>query len=350
MSSVQSRICAYTARLAARGLAMVLVGSFGSGTALAAEYRFYHPDPLGSNSVVTDRDGGVVERSVLSPYGTRHGSSIEKDPVRHLFTDKERDLESGLDYFGARYYDPSVGRFLSLDPGLVYAGSSFAGIERDAGNLNGHAYALNRPTAMVDPTGEFAQYVGAAACGPVCIGGALVLTAGIIFMSQAKPPSNVIPFPEGRGPRGPTPTPTPVPTPPGNDYDVPEPTPRPYSQEQFLDDLENLDRSSRDFRDTKGNRYLDLGKIGENVSDEAVQVAVESHLERLLAEAQRDAPAKERDRAGGTVRIRSDDRVRRVLDRIVAEDPYGPYPDRYIEVERGDRFDEVTIRSQPPLW
>ncbi len=72
------------------------------------------------------------------------------------FTDQENDPESGLMYYGARYYDPWVGRFLSQDPGLIgpVGGMSFAGIAANSGNFNAYSYALNAPTVYTDPTGR----------------------------------------------------------------------------------------------------------------------------------------------------------------------------------------------------
>ncbi len=134
-----------------------------AGDASAVEYRFYHPDALGSNALVTDREGDVVQRTVTEPYGGLRsrtdgsGESIvsSADEVRHLFTDQEFDPESDLLAFGARQYDPAVGRFLSVDPALIDLGESFEQVQSLPGALNGHSYSANRPTALIDPTGRF---------------------------------------------------------------------------------------------------------------------------------------------------------------------------------------------------
>jgi RHS repeat-associated protein len=74
--------------------------------------------------------------------------------VAYKFTGKERDAESGLDYFGGRYYGSSMGRFMSPDPsGLAYA---------DLGNpqsLNLYAYVENNPLSNLDPTGLDCVYI-----------------------------------------------------------------------------------------------------------------------------------------------------------------------------------------------
>jgi hypothetical protein len=68
--------------------------------------HFYFDDPLGTRRVQTDY-AGVIERQCQSlPYGD--GESCAPTPTEHLFTGKERDTESGNDYFGARYYSSAV--------------------------------------------------------------------------------------------------------------------------------------------------------------------------------------------------------------------------------------------------
>src|SRR6185312_4779301 len=68
--------------------------------------------------------------------------------MRSRFTDKERDTESGLDYFGARYYASSMGRFSSPDPsGLYFADPT------NPQSLNLYSYGLNNPLIGTDPTG-----------------------------------------------------------------------------------------------------------------------------------------------------------------------------------------------------
>jgi len=68
---------------------------------------------------------------------------------RRLFTGKERDAETGLDYFGARYLSAAQGRFTSVDP-LQNLGLHMS----DPQGWNGYAYARNNPLRFVDPTGE----------------------------------------------------------------------------------------------------------------------------------------------------------------------------------------------------
>lgn len=70
-----------------------------------------------------------------------------------IFTGKERDTESGNDYFGARYYSSAMGRFMSPDPsGLYYADPS------NPQSMNLYSYALNNPLKNTDPTGMYCYY------------------------------------------------------------------------------------------------------------------------------------------------------------------------------------------------
>jgi RHS repeat-associated protein len=65
----------------------------------------------------------------------------------HQFTSKERDAETGLDNYEARYYSSPQGRFLSIDPGNASASSS------DPQGWNGYAYGRNNPLKYTDPDG-----------------------------------------------------------------------------------------------------------------------------------------------------------------------------------------------------
>lgn len=77
----------------------------------------------------------------------------ELDVCASRYTGKERDAESGLDYFGARYYGSSMGRFMSPDPsGLYYADPRYPQ------SLNLYSYVLNNPLKNVDPTGMYCDY------------------------------------------------------------------------------------------------------------------------------------------------------------------------------------------------
>ena len=96
-------------------------------------------DHLGSSNLVVNRDGSFINREECFPYGeTSFGSFARK---RYRFTGKERDEESGLNYHGARYYAPWLGRWVSCDP----AGAI------ESANL--YQYALANPIRRDDPFG-----------------------------------------------------------------------------------------------------------------------------------------------------------------------------------------------------
>jgi len=120
--------------------------------------RYYHADHLGSASVVTDATGALVEETAYYPFGVpRHNEQPRQTSEPYQFTGKERDAESGLHYFEARYLAGDLGRFLSPDP--AYAEP----VQLEAARLrrlldhpqdfNLYAHAHNNPLAYTDPTG-----------------------------------------------------------------------------------------------------------------------------------------------------------------------------------------------------
>jgi RHS repeat-associated protein len=101
---------------------------------------------------------GVVEEYCLSqPFGDAlncynppGAPSTADDATEHYFTTgKERDSESGNDYFGARYYASSMGRFLSPDPLLSSARPG------NPQTWNRYAYVRNNPLGRIDPSGLY---------------------------------------------------------------------------------------------------------------------------------------------------------------------------------------------------
>ena len=120
--------------------------------------RYYHQDHLGSSSVVSDAKGALVEETAFYPFGVpRHELRVSPVDEAYKFTQKERDRESGLHYFEARYLAGSLDRFLSVD--AKYS-SPDALNEADVGRflsnpqeMNLYAYTRNNPLYQVDPTG-----------------------------------------------------------------------------------------------------------------------------------------------------------------------------------------------------
>jgi RHS repeat-associated protein len=120
-----------------------------------------HADWLGTERVRTTAAGASCESISSLPFGD--GQSISGscgDPSPMHFTAKERDSESGLDNFDARYNASNFGRFMSPDPGNVGASSY------DPQSWNAYSYAENDPLNMSDPTGLDAEPAGK--CGFWC--------------------------------------------------------------------------------------------------------------------------------------------------------------------------------------
>jgi RHS repeat-associated protein len=100
---------------------------------------WYHHDQLGSTRALSDSSGSVQATYSYDPYGNLTTSSGSvSTPLR--FAGEYTDVESGLQYLRARYYDPTAGQFLTRDP--------LAGLTHSA-----HAYVGGNPLNMVDPTG-----------------------------------------------------------------------------------------------------------------------------------------------------------------------------------------------------
>jgi len=105
---------------------------------------FVHADHLGSSRLLTALDQSTCDNLDYLPFGEQlSGGSC----TNLRFTGQERDSESGLDNFIARYNSSSMGRFMSPDP--ENAGAS----EGDPQSWNGYAYVINDPLNSIDPSG-----------------------------------------------------------------------------------------------------------------------------------------------------------------------------------------------------
>jgi RHS repeat-associated protein len=122
---------------------------------------FYHPDHLGSTDTVTDEAGNLVEKTDYLPFGEVFSGGND----RYLYTGKEQD-DTGLQYYGARYYDPWMKRFTQPDSLIpdVYNPQS----------LNRYAYVLNNPYKYVDENGNVAILA------PMAIGAAVGLGSYVL--------------------------------------------------------------------------------------------------------------------------------------------------------------------------
>jgi RHS repeat-associated protein len=126
-----------------------------------AVIQYTTADHLGTPRVVTNSSAVVVSRHDYKPFGEEIPSGIGDrtpgigfsvpDGVRQKFTSYERDNETGLDYFGARYYASTQGRFTS--PDLPFMDQW----ESDPQSWNLYSYVRNNPLGLIDPTGNAAE-------------------------------------------------------------------------------------------------------------------------------------------------------------------------------------------------
>ncbi|MGH9557662.1 MAG: RHS repeat-associated core domain-containing protein, partial [Bryobacteraceae bacterium] len=138
-----------------------LAAEYGPSTAAGTQY--ISADHLGSTRLVTDQNGNAVKCYDYLPFGEELGSGTggrgscfgssaypsSPDVIDNKFTGKPRDSESGLDYFGARYFSAGQGRFTGADEPLADQHSG------DPQSWNLYAYVRNNPLKFTDSTGSF---------------------------------------------------------------------------------------------------------------------------------------------------------------------------------------------------
>jgi RHS repeat-associated protein len=104
---------------------------------------YFHPDHLGSSNYITNFAGEVSQHSEYFAFGE---TFIEEHKNSHnspyKFNGKELDEESGLYYYGARYYDPRISIWASVDP-----------LAEKFPNFNPYNYVMQNPLNLIDPTG-----------------------------------------------------------------------------------------------------------------------------------------------------------------------------------------------------
>jgi RHS repeat-associated protein len=120
---------------------------------------YYVADHLGTSRIVASSAGAILDQSDFYPFGGERVISASSGNT-YKFTSKERDSESNLDNFGARYNSSSIGRFMSPDPsGLDLADW------RDPQQLNLYSYVRNNPLTLTDPYGLDCAYLNNAGNG-----------------------------------------------------------------------------------------------------------------------------------------------------------------------------------------
>ena len=141
----------------------VFVGGQALATYVFAGAQGLHfnlTDPLGTKRAQVSATGAVELNCLSLPYGNDIGNTGATDCVgsgaddnKMHFTGKIRDTNSGLDYFGARYYSSAMGRFMSPDWSAKVVPVPYAKLDNPQ-SLNLYAYVMNNPLVRIDPDGH----------------------------------------------------------------------------------------------------------------------------------------------------------------------------------------------------
>jgi RHS repeat-associated protein len=133
----------------------------GGGGGASADIQWLVTDQLGTPRILFDKTGSLASTKRLDylPFGeeltagqglrTAARGYNSSDSIRHKFTLNERDNETGLDYFGYRYYGPTLGRWTTVDPLLDFQRNS-----SEPQAWNQYQYCINNPLNRTDPDGR----------------------------------------------------------------------------------------------------------------------------------------------------------------------------------------------------
>ncbi|MFA5127231.1 MAG: LamG-like jellyroll fold domain-containing protein [Patescibacteria group bacterium] len=121
-------------------------------------------DHLSSSDIIIDSSGSIMESTDYKPFGSIQAEYTVTDPISdYKFSGKEVDEESALQYFGARYNDNQLGRFITIDPLLLDLEDSenynkqILELFIDPQQLNSYSYARNNPIIYTDPSGQYVE-------------------------------------------------------------------------------------------------------------------------------------------------------------------------------------------------
>ena len=132
-----------------RALARAAKNNFQEGDTYEKMQFYYPPDHLGSNSYITNLDGEVVQHIEYVPFGEvfiEERNNIWNTP--YLFNAKEFDEETGLYYYGARYYDPRLSLWISTDP-----------LQEKYPWITSYCYTMNNPIIFIDIRGLYPKEI-----------------------------------------------------------------------------------------------------------------------------------------------------------------------------------------------
>jgi RHS repeat-associated protein len=126
-------------------------------TAVNGVFSYLASDGLGSADVTLDSSGNLIASTLFAPYGgVRYAIGIASTDFG--FTGQHADTSTGLDYYGARYYDPVAGQFTSAD--TVQPGGGY-----DVWGLSRYAYVEGNPVIRTDPSGHLQVCADDPTCG-----------------------------------------------------------------------------------------------------------------------------------------------------------------------------------------
>src|SRR5690606_40940232 len=121
------------------------LGEEDAGIPISPAIYFFHPDHLGSSTVITDGMGYAYQIFLNLPFGETMAEQRRSGTFTNVFkfNGKELDTETGLYYYGARYYNPRISNWLSVDPEF----SKFP-------SWSPYNYTLQNPIRFIDPDGR----------------------------------------------------------------------------------------------------------------------------------------------------------------------------------------------------
>ncbi|MDY3315922.1 hypothetical protein PG630_01170 [Riemerella anatipestifer] len=170
---------------------------------------FYHPDHLGSSSYITDKDGNISQHTEYIAFGEvlfdEHKVSRR---MPYLFNGKELDSETGLYYYGARYYDARVSLWLGTDPLSGYNpimetehyidGQHNGGVFNPM-NFATYSYTYQNPILYIDPNGK--QGIPGMLLGAITEYGSII-GEKMLFENKSFSQANAIAFDMSEGGEG----------------------------------------------------------------------------------------------------------------------------------------------------
>lgn len=124
-------------------LVLAVALGWNAAPSLAQTVEYIHTDALGTPIAVSNAAGVVIERSEYEPYGQLLNRPLTDGPG---FTGHVQDAATGMTYMQQRYYDPAIGRFLSVDPVTAYS--------NPIGAFNRYWYVNNNPYRFKDLDGR----------------------------------------------------------------------------------------------------------------------------------------------------------------------------------------------------